>query len=175
MEENADSLLKFILSKVKWSDVERPSLAIEAEHTGKGLKIYLNVSCKVEGVPLSTSYETFIQYKLQYCESCLKISSSYYEATIQLRAEDKAKIKKAIYLIKDVLASQLKNDTLAEIVKMIKRKNGYDLLIGSKKAAKSAVAELKRKYKADVKKSSTLAGLTKDGKPKVKYTYSVRI
>lgn len=175
VKDNADNLTRFVLSKIKWYSMAKKSLDLEIVREAKGAKLYLNVSGEIEGKPINATYESFIEYRFQYCDACLKISSSYHEAVIQIRFQDKSREKEVLFLVKEILASKLKEDTLAQIVKTIRRKNGYDLLIGSKKAAKLAVAELKKKYKAKIKVSPSLIGITKDGRNKIRYTYSVRI
>jgi len=175
VKDDADNLAKFLMSKIKWHNLAKKSLDIEIVREAKGAKLYLNVSGEIEGEPITATYESFIEYRFQYCDACLKISSAYHEAVIQIRFQDKSKEKKVLFLVKEILASKLREDALAEIVRTMRRKNGLDLLIGSKKAAKLIVSELKKKYKASVKVSPSLIGITKDGKNKVRYTYSVRI
>lgn len=175
VKDDANNLTRFVLSKIKWHSMAKKSLDLEIEREETGAKLYLKVSGEIEGNPVSATYESLVEYRFQYCDACLKLSSSYHEAIIQIRLQDESKERRVLFLVKEILASKLKEDALAEIVKTIRRKNGYDLLIGSKKAAKLVVAELKKKYRAKIKVSPSLIGITKDGRSKIRYVYSVRI
>jgi NMD protein affecting ribosome stability and mRNA decay len=175
VSDSAANITNYILSKIKWADMEEKALDIELERLQKGLKVSLNVSGKLKWTPLSARYETFIYYKNQLCDACLKLSSSYHEAVIQIRHSGSLQSTKLLGSVEKILESVQSEDPLARIVKTTKRKNGVDLLIGSNKAAKLLVKELKKRFNANIKRTASVVGLTKDGKRKAEYTYLVRL
>ncbi|MCD6479034.1 MAG: 60S ribosomal export protein NMD3 [Candidatus Diapherotrites archaeon] len=174
VSDSADNITSYILGKIKWADMEEKALDIELKRLQNGIRVFLNVSGRFKGVSLSARYETFICYKNQLCNACLKLSSGYHEAVVQIRHSGSLQ-STVLSSVKKILESMQSKDPLARIVKTFERKNGLDMLIGSNKSAKLLVKELKKRFNASVKRTSSLIGVTKDGKRKVKYTYLVRL
>jgi len=175
VSDTADNIAAFILSKAKWANIAKRTIDMEIKREDSGLTAVINVSGTLKGVKLSAQYKVFIVYKNRLCDSCLKLSSSYYEAILQLRFPSDKKKSTVLPLIEHFMDALQSKDPLARIVRTAEMKTGIDLFIGSNKAAKLAVKELKKRFNASIKRTSTLTGITRAGKKKVKYTYLVRV
>jgi len=117
----------------------------------------------------------------QYCEDCYKSLSNYFQATLQIRfSKDDEKyktIKKDILKILNSIVKEerKKGDFLAFVEKIADVKNGFDIYLGSKTLAFAVIRVLKSKYTYERKDSTTLIGMDKKGKNKIRYTYLIRL
>ena len=118
-----------------------------------------------------------IKKAITVCDSCMKLKSDYFEATVQIRFEGKldyqrihGEVQKAIQFL---IAGQ-KEDPLSVLVSTKNDKHGVDLIIGSKKAGKDLANFLARDASTPVVATASLVGLL-NGKPKKKFTFCVRL
>lgn len=108
-----------------------------------------------------------VKFKKVTCDPCSKYASGYYEALIQLRADN----KKAVRHIRKKLEELRKKDRYA-FYRMNPKKNGVDFEIGSKGATRRVIRSLST-FNLNVKKSSRIAGM-KDGKTVTKDVYVLK-
>jgi len=109
------------------------------------------------------------------CDSCMKLNASYREAIIQLRGKTKEESKQMLKVTMDLLDKERGKDSLSGTSKLIELKTGYDLWIGSKKAASKVSRYVSKIYKAELKVSSKLIGEEKNGKRKYRFTFCVKL
>jgi len=97
------------------------------------------------------------------CEEDMRAASGYYEAVIQVRCSDRARSAQ--------LAERIKNEISRKsfIARFEESKHGFDIYVGSNKAAASAIEKLGLK----AERSATLHGV-KDGQRIYRITYCVR-
>lgn len=173
--ETKESLADLIAGKAKFAELKEKELGLELKPTEKGFKATLKVTGLISGAKVSAEYFTEIVYSNVTCNVCAKISSSYYEALIQLRSSNPKKLNKAVLETEHLLKAKNKQDPLSRIIKKNTIKNGVDLLVGSDKAAKPTVKEICNKFNASLTKSMKQTGMTRDGKKKAKSTYLIRL
>ena len=171
---SADNIATFVLNKVRWANLNDKAIDIKVEHERHGINVILTASGKIKGIPVSAQYRTFISYKNQLCDTCLKLSSSYHEAVVQIRYSAYKENNAILPYAKRFMNAMQNRDPLAKVVKTDRVKTGIDLFIGSNRAARQLVKGLKKRFNASVKQTSTLTGITKAGK-KVRYTYMVKV
>ena len=99
----------------------------------------------------------------------------YHEAIIQLRGEDKTELKKRLPNLIGFVESQKRGNSLAVVTEVSEKKTGFDLKVGSKKAAQNAARQMHLSFGAETKTSSKLIGKDKSGKEKHRFTFLVRI
>jgi nonsense-mediated mRNA decay protein 3 len=109
------------------------------------------------------------------CDSCMKLDAEYREAIIQLRGKTKAESGQMLKIAIDLLNKERSKDSLSGTSKIIELKTGYDLWIGSKKAAVKVSRYMAKLYSAELKASSKLIGQEKSGKRKYRFTFCVKI
>jgi len=173
-----DESLKAIISRrIKTRDLsdETRDISLERLPTGK-ISAHVVVRATLAGVPVEIEKETLLAPRLVNCDSCMRLLSDYYEATIQLRAKEKghSDFQKILRRLQHLIRRQSGKNGLAAITRITKSANGFDVTIGSKKAAYSAVMQLKKEFGGETKMSHTLAGVDKSGKTKKRFTFLLR-
>ena len=176
IEPDSIELTDFVKGKVKAKGFEINGIEAELEETDKNnFNALLEVKGFVEGIPLILRDALKIQFVSGICDSCMKISSDYFEATIQLRFSEKFEEKKAVLeKVNSFIDEMSKKDPLSRIVKLIKLKNGFDLVLSSNRSAKVSSDKIAKKYNSKVTKSFSVVGTDRTGREKRRYTYCVR-
>ena len=109
------------------------------------------------------------------CDSCMKLNADYREAIIQLRGKTIEESKQMMKITMDLLDKEKQKDSLSGTSKIIELKNGYDLWIGSKKAAIKVARYVAKLYKVKLIVSSKLIGEQENGKRKYRFTFCVKL
>lgn len=174
VQENSESLKEFIAKHIKVLEIKNASLSIDVEHHEKHADVLLVVSGTIDGKKVEAEYNCRICYEFKQCDSCTKRSGSYHEAVMQIRFSEKNG-NKANNVLAFIENLNLEKNGSGGILKTTKVKNGFDMQIISKRTAKLIARALAKKFDASIKVSTTLAGITKDGKEKLRYTYLVKI
>ena len=134
---------------------------------------------KVKGLISSNlvEQEKIIWVKLTstMCDSCMKLDAEYREAIIQLRGKDKGESGQLLKITLDLLRKERAKDSLSGTSKVIELKSGFDLWIGSKKAAVKVSRYVAKLYDVELKVSSKLIGQEKSGKRKYRFTFCVKL
>lgn len=176
VEVHSVELIDFIKSKVKTKDFEIQSIEAELEETDeKNFNALIEAKGLITGIPLLLRGAIKLQLLSGICDSCMKISSDYFEAVIQLRFNS-AHPEKQVVLnkFKQMIEEMNKKDPLSRIVKLIKLKNGFDLVLSSNRAAKISSEKIAKKFNAKIIRSFSVVGTDKTGREKRRYTYCVR-
>ncbi|MDD5162936.1 MAG: 60S ribosomal export protein NMD3 [Candidatus ainarchaeum sp.] len=172
-----NSLLEKIIEKnMKIFELENPKLKISFSPEEKG-KILAKAALSGEicSNKIEQEKEAIIEFTSSLCDSCMKVVSNYYEATIQLRFEKKETGEKIVAEIEKLLSSLSGEDLLAKIVSAKKQKTGIDLVLGSNKSASKIAKAIATKYNAKLVVSYKQAkGGTRD-EAKKRFTYCIRI
>ena len=176
IELDSMDLVNFVKNKVKSKDFAIQETEVELEKVNeKNFNALLEVKGIIESMPLILTGVIKLQLMSGICDSCMKISSDYFEATIQLRFSTENKDKPVIVSKFNELIEELnKKDPLSRIVKTIKLKNGVDLVLSSNRSAKISSEKIAKKYGSKIIKSFSVIGVDKTGKEKRRYTYCVR-
>ncbi|MCD6414421.1 MAG: hypothetical protein J7L23_02215 [Candidatus Diapherotrites archaeon] len=174
------NLARFIKGKVKVKELEDYSISVrETRVQGHRSIIGVKIEGKLGGTPVEIFKEiTFIR-NVKQCDICAKKKTKYYKALIQLRPKSGSishdTIQKAFRLVRNRNRAYAIKDREAEIFRFKADSHGIDVYLGSSKAAGDIVNALRGKFDAQVKKSSTLVGMDRDGRKKYRVTYSVRV
>ncbi len=104
-----------------------------------------------------------VQLSNATCTDCGRLSSGYFEAIIQLRGENKLRIKK----YEKIFTGEISKTTF--ISKVEEKKEGIDLYVGNTRAVMASLREMGLTYKI----SRTLFG-RKDGKDVYRTTFAIR-
>ena len=109
------------------------------------------------------------------CDSCMKLDAEYREAIIQLRGKDKEESGQLLKITLDLLNKERAKDSLSGASKRVELKTGFDLWVGSKKAAVKVSRYVAKLYDVKLKVSSKLIGAEKSGKRKYRFTFCVKL
>ncbi|MBN2067940.1 MAG: hypothetical protein JW744_05725, partial [Candidatus Diapherotrites archaeon] len=145
----SEALKQIAEKKSKANDLNDASITAEVlenpeagDFSGKGKKeVELAVTAKgfIESVPVLVEGKTKAVLLPGLCDACMRLKSDYFEAKIQLRGKQS---RKMVQRLRVLIGSLKKKDSLSAIVALEKDKNGFDALIGSKKAASIAARQL---------------------------------
>ena len=172
---NNELLASLVEKKVKVKDLENAALNVSIKESEEDLIANVLVKGIIDSVPLSFEKQVpLIPLKMQ-CDPCMRLKSQYHEAIIQLRGKDRKRLKQALDELLNHLESLHAKDSLAAAIEVNENKNGFDLKIGSKKAAQSTAKHLQKLFDAETKRSSKLLGRDKTGNEKHRFTFLVRI
>ena len=109
---------------------------------------------------MSEAHTPNVRINHTVCPDCSKKSSGYYEAVIQLRADerelDSDEIANAEEIIGRVIEKQARKDKLAYIPQIATPKEGKDYYIGSLKTARKVAGQLKEELGGTTKESPRL-------------------
>jgi len=169
-------LSQLVKRKIKTGDLEKPIVTVSIPSLEKpSAKVV--VKGFIDSVPLLFEEKVSLKTEPFQCDYCMKLLSQYHEAVIQLRSKTKTKkaLKPVLTQLLSLIESQKAKDSLAVVTEVREKKEGFDLKVGSKKAAYSAVRQLERGLGAETKASSTLRGVTKTGKEKRRFTFLLRV
>jgi NMD protein affecting ribosome stability and mRNA decay len=171
-----EEIAEMVAKKVKVvNEVEEPKIFVELE---KFDNINYEALVEVKGI-ISNSVVTEqksikFQIKETTCDACMKLNSEYREAIIQLRSEKRENEDDMFTVAKNLLMAESSKDALSGTSKIEKVRNGYDLWVGSKKAAAKVSRELSRMYGTRIVNSKKLIGEDDQGKRKYRHTFCVR-
>lgn len=178
VDENELFLIELIRSKVKSKEFSLKNIEVKLTPAeGKEINAVVFIEGELEGASLKIKKETVLIPLKGICDSCMKLSSSYHEAVLQVRFKEKKmhSEKELLQKINFLLGMEEKKDSLSRAIKVIKERNGFDVWIGSKRTAKKVSEELARKFNSSVVRSFTVYGVKKTGEEKKRYTFCVRI
>ncbi len=149
-----------VSKKVKLNhNIDKPKIFAEVELVAP---LSYQLSVKVEGFLDSVLIEQEKVYSFTVkpvtCDSCMKLNADYREAVLQLRADTKEKAKEMYDIALSMLDSQRETDSLSGTSKIIQIPQGYDLWIGSKKAASKIARYMSKLYKVQVTLSKKIIG-----------------
>ena len=137
----------------------------------------VSFSAEVEGVPLGVKKEVRVRLHKTISDASMKIASNYHEAIIQVRFlkkptldEGQAKLKELLGLLRE----QKKKIELSEAIDTKNVRGGFDVFVGSAKAAKIVSIRMAKKYGTRPIYSNKQIGMNDNGTTKYRHTYCVK-
>lgn len=158
-----DAIQKDITVNEKLEDVE-----IFTEITNNRGTVYeciLHVNGTVIDSPIRQEYPIEVKVEKGVCPDCSKFHSGYYEAVIQLRADerklDDEEIQEADEFIANEIQRLCKTNKLAYVSERIVLKEGVDYNVGSYNAAHKIALNLQKTFGGVITESRKLVGFDK--------------
>lgn len=173
------ALLGLAKSGSSFKGLENPLLVLKGvEVNDKFGVLMLKISGRVGGEELEVERIVSLRVFRVTCPSCSRVSGSYFEAILQARFEPKAskkKIGEKMSEIRAFLKKNEENDALSRVVKLQFVNNGFDLSIGSKRAAKKACGFFEKQLRERVIVTSDIYSYDRNkGRPIKRYTFCLR-
>ncbi|MHA1906550.1 MAG: 60S ribosomal export protein NMD3 [Candidatus Thorarchaeota archaeon] len=124
-------------------------------------------------------YPLEIRFNNSICDTCSRISGGYYEAILQIRAEDRPVTKEEEEAITNIARertiSAYGKDPHAFILDIMEDKFGFDIYFGSEQLNKRISDELEFLYLAERKDNYKLVSQERGGKGKYRTTTLLRL
>lgn len=174
-----DVFTSIIVALSSLKKLEAPRVLIkEIVFEDKSATVFVDVEGLFFGKKISVQKKVAVRLLRAVCPSCSRIYGNYFEAIVQARFEKgtpKKSIEEKLLLLESFFASNEEKHPLSKIVKTVFVSNGFDLVIGSKKAARKAAAFFEKYLKEKPKVSFKLHGwdLSKN-RPMKRFTFSLR-
>jgi len=129
--------------------------------------------------PHDEEYPVEIRFNYGTCETCGMMSGGYYEAILQIRADnrqlsDEEKMQ-LTEKVRDMTIARYKADDKAFITTIQDDKYGLDFYIGSEHLCKYIADELELQYLAERKENYSLVGEDKAGNKKYRITILIKL
>jgi nonsense-mediated mRNA decay protein 3 len=162
-------------------DAEDVTLTLEIiNQKGSVQELMVMAKGKVLGQPLERECRIRVNIKRTVCPECSKFVSGYYEAVIQLRADQRPlkadEIQKADYIISQRLDKLVRKNRMAYLTQRAELKEGVDYYLGSYKAARKISSVLKDQMGGMIRESPRLMGRDKStGKDLYRIWISLRL
>ena len=169
-----DALLKeLVLKNLNFGTFKAEEICLDFHPDEDGYNISIKARLSKGNSFFEGNAETRISEQIVMCDSCMKLISNYYEGTIQIRGfKDNEQI---IEEIRKFLGGTRKGDMLAGITAIDRKREGIDVKIGSKRAAKKTAKHLVDKYGASSLSSFSIAGFDRmKQRSKKRVTYCIR-
>ncbi len=132
---------------------------------------------EVEGVKVRLTKKINLILRKSVSDATTKLSSNYFEATIQVRFLNGPAPKDIAEKLEEVLAAlkaEKKRNEMSQATAIKKTRKGIDVVVGSFKAADKVSQRLARKYGLKVIYSNSLFGVDDSGKNKYRHTYCIK-
>ncbi|MFX1483009.1 MAG: 60S ribosomal export protein NMD3 [Promethearchaeota archaeon] len=165
--------------KAHGQDIE---LTIEEE---KRLDRILNVLLTVNGrshetlPPHEEQHRVEVRFTYGTCDTCAMMSGGYYEAILQVRADERSltdeEEEDIVRLVTEMTIAEYGTDEKAFVTNVSSDKFGLDFQIGSEHLCRAIAKELESRYLAQRKDNYKLVGQDKGGKDKFRITILIRL
>jgi nonsense-mediated mRNA decay protein 3 len=172
---------KIVQESVPDEDAEDVVLEIDLiNQKGSLLEMLITASGTVLGVPVTREYKTNVKINRNDCPECSKFASGYYEAVLQLRADERQlgsdEIHNADEIIKQQLEKLSRKNRMAYLSQRLELKEGIDYYFGSYKSARKISNSLKEQMGGVMGESPRLMGRDKSaGKDLYRIWISLRL
>jgi len=147
---------------------------------GSNIECIVHLKADVLGRTILQDYKLNVKIIRTVCPECSKFASGYYEAVIQLRAQNRIPDEEEVAVADGLIAGNIdkisRKNRMAYISERAVLKEGIDYYIGSYKVAKRLASTLKDHFGGVVKESPRLMGRDKStGKDLHRIWISLRI
>ncbi|MDO9539545.1 MAG: 60S ribosomal export protein NMD3 [Methanocalculus sp.] len=161
-------------------DIKDPAVEMEIrELSSNRSQAYITLSGECYGIPKTGKYKTLIIWGKEQCDRCCRISGSYYEGIIQVRADgrrptewENRRSAEIAYQAED--DAQQGGDRLSFISSLDVSKDGVDIVVSSLGFGQSIVNYLSSYFGAKSTSHPKLMG-EKEGRKLYRVTWSIRL
>jgi nonsense-mediated mRNA decay protein 3 len=173
-------LLRHIKDKYHISrELKNLDITVDCNHSGKTLPCRITMNGFVGAYQIEEEHQVTVRLKQTICDVCSRQYGGYYEATLQIRAENRKLRKSEIQHFTeevDAAVSQLqkKGNRGLFITDVGMEHGGVDFYLSERGSAYSIVKTLQGKYGGEIKQSSKNIGM-KDSKQIYRMTYLLRL
>jgi len=176
--EFSSALFEIVQSKVRvHPQFEVEEVDIEPLTSGEVGKYIVRLIGYVEGCRAVDENVVNVRVRTITCERCSRFSGGYYEAIVQVRADDRKIEEDELKVVKEIINRILekeKDNQKAFISKVVERKEGPDFYFGDKNIGRKVSREVARTLGGRVIESRKLHTRI-DGRDIYRYTFAVRL
>ena len=173
-----DALLEILLSKIRvMPEFEVEKVSVTPLTRGEVGKYSVTLRGRMDNVELDVEKVIEVRVSNEVCWRCSREAGGYYEAIVQIRADNRKVSEEEIETVKEIIERILnreRENKKAFISKIVERREGVDFYFGDRnigrKVSRTIVEELGGRI-VESKKIHT----RRDGKDVYRFTYAVRL
>ena len=176
----SEVLKKYVkhLFKIK-NDFKNIDINTECEDIDQGKKCKIQITGYIEDLPITETHEFLVRLKKTVCDVCSKQYGGYYEAILQIRAEDRKLTEKELGNIESMVFNTIdemrsKGNRGLFITDYGLEHGGIDFFISDKNVGLNLARKIYEQYGGIIKQSSKDKGM-KDSRQIKIMTYLVKI
>ena len=181
VQESFDDILKrhikdvFIISP----DLKHVTIQTRCNEQERVLACMVSISGSFEGQTITEHHPLTVRIKQNTCNICSREAGGYYEAIVQIRAEQRTFTDaemRTIRLAVEAMVRQLQKNGKRGlfITDYTEKREGLDFFISEKTTAFSIAKKIQEQFGGDFKQSASSAGM-KDSRQVYRMTYLVRV
>ena len=162
------------------SDLKSPAFTIKIRATGANRSAAdVQIEGVLYGVPVEGACRVEIAWIREQCDRCSRISGSYYEGVVQVRAQGRRpgyeEIRQAIEIAEEVEREMIAGgERLSYISKMDETREGLDITVGSQQIGQAIASAITQRLGGRFSTHPKLVG-EKAGRALYRITYSLRL
>jgi nonsense-mediated mRNA decay protein 3 len=180
VSSDADAIQESVKDNIWYHDrIQNPQLKFDLkQHKTNILRAIIDFKAELNGFVISDKLETEVRINYSTCGRCSRISGSYFEAIIQVRAMnrhlDNIELENAKKIVEMHISNASRTEKNAFLTKIELNHGGIDFYIGSSNLARQITRKLAKEVTGKIKESSSLVG-RKEGKEVYRVTFLIRI
>ncbi len=168
-----------IISIAKQKKLSVSGIDITLTHDKEERRIIaaVNYSAELEGIILPVQKQVTVRVRKTISDASMKIASYYHEAIIQMRFIKKPTLQQGQDKMRELMKLLLDQKKKIELSEAVDTKNvpgGFDVYVGSAKAARIVTTRIARKYNLKVIYSNKMIGMNDNGVTKYRHTYCIK-
>ncbi|WP_457548986.1 60S ribosomal export protein NMD3 [Archaeoglobus sp.] len=156
-------------------DVEK--LEVEPLTSGEVGRYVVRLKGNVEGYEVVDEKVVEVRLRSRTCERCTRLSGGYYEAIVQIRADDRKIEDGELEVVKSLINRILERESdnqKAFVSKVVERKEGIDFYFGDRNIGRKVSREIVKVLGGKLIESRKLHTRI-DGRNIYRYTFAVRL
>ncbi len=176
--ENIEGLVKgLVLKAASQKRMNVDGLMVLLEPHDDNINAAVSFGTEVEGVMVKLEKKINLILRKAVSDATTKLSSNYFEATIQARFPENPTQKQQRERLEEILSAlkaEKKRNELAEAVAVKKSRKGFDVVVASYKAADKVTRLIAKRNRLKVIYSNSLFGIDDSGRNKYRHTYCLK-
>lgn len=181
VQESFDDVLKRHIKDVFTinPDLKNVTIHTRCNERERVLACLVSISGSFEGQTITEDHPLTVRIKQNTCNICSREAGGYYEAIVQIRAEQRTFTNEELRAIRravEVMVGQLQKSGKRGlfITDYEEKREGLDFFISEKTTAFSIAKKIQEQFGGDFKQSASSAGM-KDSRQVYRMTYLVRV
>ena len=181
VQEPFDDILKQHIKDAFIISPELKNVTIQTQYNEQDRVLHCMVSISgfLEGHLVTEQHPLTVRIRRNTCDVCSREAGGYYEAIIQIRAEQRTFSKNELKILRstvETMVGQLQKSGKRGlfITDFDETRQGLDFFLSEKTTAFSIAKKLQEQFGGDFKQSASTAGM-KDSKQVYRMTYLVRV
>jgi nonsense-mediated mRNA decay protein 3 len=153
-------------------------ISFAPETLGENMRVHVHVDAMVKGMDVSKDVDVDVRIDKKSCDRCRLIAGGYYEAIVQLRAENRFPTADERSKCKDIAANVInrlqKRDRMTFISDIKELREGIDIYIVPTYAGEQIAKAIIEKCGGNFSRAAKLAG-RREGRDLYRVSFAVRL